>query len=225
MTFLLNPFIYGGGGGGGYTLAAGTGALALTGGGATLKRGLRMIAAPGALSLTGGAATLTYVSGYWMTAGTGALVLAGGAATLSYISPRRYWRINVTAFNGGTVLTIHEITMAESIGGSNVATGGTASASSTFGGAVASRAFDGNSSTEWSSSSSSMPQWIAYDLGAGVKKHVVSVSITCPGSGFTNRAPKDFDIQYSDDGSSWTTYWSVTNQTGWTASQTRTFNK
>lgn len=38
-----------------------------------------------------------------------------------------------------------------------------------------------------------------------------------------SRAPKDFSLQYSDNGSSWTTYASWTNQTGWGANEQRTF--
>lgn len=122
MTFLLNPFIYGGGGGGGYTLAAGTGALALTGGGATLKRGLRMIAAPGALSLTGGAATLTYVSGYSMTAGTGALVLTGGAAALKR-SLRMVAAPGALALTGGAATLTYNTGGIEFVGRASTATG------------------------------------------------------------------------------------------------------
>lgn len=59
MSFLLNPYSYGGVSAT-YTLAADPGALVLTGGAATLARSLRMVADPGALTLTGGAATLTY---------------------------------------------------------------------------------------------------------------------------------------------------------------------
>ena len=38
-----------------------------------------------------------------------------------------------------------------------------------------------------------------------------------------NRAPKDFTLQYSDNGTSWTTAITVTNQTTWTANESRTF--
>lgn len=39
----------------------------------------------------------------------------------------------------------------------------------------------------------------------------------------SNRAPKDFTLQYSDDGSAWTTYYTVTNATGWGANESRTY--
>ena len=84
MGFLLNPYAYGpGGGGSDYSLTAATGALALTGGAAALKRSLRMAAGTGALALSGGAATLTYIHGYSVSAATGALALTGGAAALT----------------------------------------------------------------------------------------------------------------------------------------------
>lgn len=38
-----------------------------------------------------------------------------------------------------------------------------------------------------------------------------------------NRAPMDFTLQYSDNGSTWTTAITVTGQTAWTANESRTF--
>lgn len=38
-----------------------------------------------------------------------------------------------------------------------------------------------------------------------------------------NRAPKDFTLQYSDDGSAWTTYYTVTGATAWGANESRTY--
>lgn len=59
MSFLLNPYSYGGAATT-YTLVADPGALVLTGGSANLARSLRMVADPGTLTITGGTATLTY---------------------------------------------------------------------------------------------------------------------------------------------------------------------
>ncbi|WP_290906555.1 discoidin domain-containing protein [Aquabacterium sp.] len=38
-----------------------------------------------------------------------------------------------------------------------------------------------------------------------------------------NRAPKDFTLQYSDDGLAWTTYYTVTGATAWGANESRTY--
>lgn len=38
-----------------------------------------------------------------------------------------------------------------------------------------------------------------------------------------SRAPRDFALQYSDDGLTWTTYFSVTGATGWGANEQRTY--
>lgn len=38
-----------------------------------------------------------------------------------------------------------------------------------------------------------------------------------------NRAPKDFTLDYSDNGSAWTTYHTVTGATGWGANESRTY--
>lgn len=229
MGFLLNPYVLGAGGA--YSLSAAPGALVLGGGAATLTPSQRVLAAaPGALVLGGGVATLTYSGNFSLSAAPGALVLGAGAATLTYSgasSPHRYWRIYVTDTDGGDGYTeIAEIEMAESTLGQNVCTGGTAIASSYFGGNTPDKAFDGSYSIDpgWIGSSASFPQWIGYDFGAGNDKDIQAVNITCPNSGYTGRSPKTFDVQWSDDGSSWTTAWSVSSSTGWSTNEFRRFN-
>lgn len=70
-----------GGSAGAYTLTAAAAAFTLSGGAATLKRGLRLSASPGAFTL--GAGVATFAKGYRLTAAAGAFALTGGAAALT----------------------------------------------------------------------------------------------------------------------------------------------
>jgi beta-glucanase (GH16 family) len=69
----------------------------------------------------------------------------------------------------------------------------------------ASNAFDGDSTTRWSSQFSD-PQWIYVDLGAGY--NITEVSLN-----WQHAAGRDYQIQVSDDAASWTTIQSVTGNT------------
>lgn len=136
-----------------------------------------------------------------------------------------YWRIYVTANNGNTSAQkcgIEEVEMRASIGGADQCTGGTPSASSQSAGFEASKAFDDSTATQWicNSSEASPPWWLRYQFASAVD--VAEVSIIPPTT--LTRAPKDFDIQYSDDGSSWTTWLAVTGITDWALHTAKTFS-
>lgn len=139
------------------------------------------------------------------------------------MAAHRYWRIKITADSGwgSGGCSLSEVEMAESQGGSNQCSGGTAIASGDSGASwVPSRAFDGSASTSWDHEPGSFTDlWIGYDFGSGVTKDIVEVrmrprAVQSGGKPFTLRAPGAFDVQYSDDGSSWTTYWSVAYPSG-----------
>lgn len=140
-------------------------------------------------------------------------------------SGHRYWRAYITAGNGATATSAAEFGLRDTVGGSSIATGGTPSASTEFNSSFdAAKAFDGNPSTLWSAASNSgFPAWLAYDFGTAVD--IVEVSYTCRNDAVANQAWRNFSIQYSDDNSTWTTSWSVTNQTGWSLGETRVFTK
>ena len=113
--------------------------------------------------------------------------------------------------------------MSTSVFGANIATGGTPIASSAFGASVAANAFDGSLTTAWTSATTSLPQWIGYDFGPGNVRTIRAIGIHGSNSGYTNRSPKNFDVQYSADGVNWTTAWSVTNSTAWGVNEYRFF--
>ena len=143
------------------------------------------------------------------------------------MAAHRYWRVYITAANGHAAVTCVEIELRTSFGGSNVATGGTASASTTSFGWVASNAFNGSySAPGWHSSAllDGTPQWIEYDFGAGNDKDIVEfkwfsrpddVNVAAA------QSPKDFKLQYSDDNSTWFDHVSITGSTNWMLGESR----
>ena len=126
-----------------------------------------------------------------------------------------YWRLNVAEANGGATLTIAEIELRTSVGGANVATGGTATAAS----GTAANAFDANNATNWALSSGTIG-WIQYQFGSA--QDIVEHAITAPSATMTN-APNRWTLQWSDDGSNWTSLAIVGGQTGWGSNEKRVF--
>lgn len=96
-------------------------------------------------------------------------------------------------------------------------TGGTASASSDYGGVFpATNGFDNNASSLWHSSVSAFPHWIKYDFGSGVSWAIVKLTLKCQNWG-DGATAKDFTLQGSSNDSTWTTVY-----TGQTANNTDT---
>lgn len=120
------------------------------------------------------------------------------------MSAHRYWRLYISASGGSSYIGFAEIELRESAGGSDATGSGTASASQAYGGYPASAAVDNNTATEWAAYPYGAPQWWAYDFGSGVTKDIKEIVIT-PRTTYYTEAPGTFDLQYSDDGSSWTT--------------------
>lgn len=126
----------------------------------------------------------------------------------------RYWRVYVTATvsDGAGYLSCLELELRSTYGGSQQASGGTAFASSTGFGWVAAGAFDGSTSEPngWHSGSPTVPQWIGYDFGASSANWKDIVQIWWMARFGQAQEPQDFELQYSDDNSTYTTVWSVT---------------
>lgn len=153
-------------------------------------------------------------------------LLATGAAAGGGGSTHRFWRIYVTATNGSAYVSISEVELRAAIGGADQTGGGTASESSYFFPEAGNRAFNNDGTfTQWSSGGGGMPEWVKYDFGAGQAKSIVEFTVRARGDGnAATMSPKDFKLQWSDDDSSYTDAIVVTNQTGWSAGETRTFS-
>ncbi len=137
---------------------------------------------------------------------------------MSFASPpsplleRRRRPILVTAVAAGAVVVLLALYAAVTTGQAHAAStllsqGRPATASSTENaGTPASAAVDGNTGTRWSSAFSD-PQWIQVDLGA-------TASITQVVLNWEAAYGKSFQIQTSDNASTWTTIFSTTTGTG-----------
>lgn len=138
------------------------------------------------------------------------------------MAAHRYWRIYITAnTSGGPHLDISEIQMRTAIGGADVTGSGTASASSELSPFFAANAFDNNTATTWYTPAVNIPAWVKYDFGAGNDKDIIQVALTCWAAG---EMARDFEVQYSDDNSTWTGAMFLSNEVGWSANETRLYS-
>jgi len=106
--------------------------------------------------------------------------------------------------------------------GSDMATGGTASASEEYPGQPANLAFDNTSTTYWSNNDN-LPAWIGYDLGSGNEKRVARYVVAYNSVVNYDNSPNDWTFEGSDDGVSWTVLDTQTGQ-GWTATGIKTYD-
>ena len=141
-----------------------------------------------------------------------------GASPLPEI--HEYWRVKgVTAgsFVGGALA---ELEFRATIGGADQATGGTSISGSEFNGSlVDGNAFDDDGSTAWAGTSLAL-SWVGYQFTSPVS--VEEISITSREASNGAQTWVDFDLEYSDDGSAWTTHWNILSST-WGNAETRTF--
>lgn len=138
-----------------------------------------------------------------------------------------YWRLYVSAVEGGTGVSIAELEFRETPGVAETATGGTPSASSQYNASTGpEKAFngaEGDYTNIWSSASTP-PQWIAYQYPAPHVCRQVAIRARMDGGTF-GQTPSAFNVEYSDDGVTWHTAWSVSGSTGWIGNEWRTFTQ
>ena len=118
------------------------------------------------------------------------------------MAAHRYWRIHVTrVIDNAVAVAFALIEMRSAIGGADIITGGTPTASNFQVGFPPENAIDGDSTTRWGSGSTSMPQWWKYTFPdpVSVIEYALGVAIV---NG--NRVPEDWTLQWSDDDSVWT---------------------
>lgn len=122
------------------------------------------------------------------------------------MAAHRYWALLVTARPGtGNGVAIAEAVMRSTIGGANIAIGGTAGGTNNVGHPPA-NAFDGNGATEWrDGATGGNPVRLSYDFGSPVD--VAEVVVTTPGAASAYNGatygPAACWIQWSDNGTAW----------------------
>jgi hypothetical protein len=154
---------------------------------------------------------------------------------LPYLAPtndpdgHRYWR--VYQYRNNTSQTgIAELEMAREPGGDNVCRtyqGGTASADGHYSGYDAFKAFDGvlnNGSNEWGvTGGANSEHWLQWDFGSGAAYKINEVRLAPMTDG--PATPRTFEVQSSDDGSTWTREWIVLFDGTYTYGSLTTFTR
>lgn len=132
-----------------------------------------------------------------------------------------YWRLYITANNGGGNTNAAEIELRGTVGGADQCTGGTVTQSSFFAAPyMGSAAFDNNNATMWVATS--LPAWVQYQFASAVD--VAEYTIRVRNDGFEVEAPQTWELQSSPDGSTWSTQDARSAQTGWSSSEQRTYS-
>ncbi len=99
--------------------------------------------------------------------------------------------------------------------GSDLCSGGMASASSYYQTYTPDRAFDDQTATEWLSDNS-LPGYLQYDFGEGNNKRIAKYRIYYEHPSSYDHSPSDWTFEASNDGSTWTTLDTQTGQ-GWSS--------
>lgn len=131
-----------------------------------------------------------------------------------------YWRLNIAANAGSTdFLAIAELELRGSVGGADQCTGGTAIASASDSTAPVANAFDNDPVTRWSTPHQTLTGWIGYQFASPVD--VAEYTIRAHPTN-ADRSPRDWALEWSDDGVTWTPVETREGQT-WTAGQIKAF--
>lgn len=198
------------------------------------------------LKLGAGAEQATYASGLllqgsdsgapWLgEASFGKLPYPGAWALSALAKPspnKRFWRVYITANNGDAYTSVQEIELRTTQGGVDVTTPASPAGQSSFsisgvpydGAAVFNNEFSSAAAVVWvTAGATNPPHWVSVDLA--IPMRVVEIAIWS--QNFTQgpaRAPKDFEVQGSDDGVVWQTVSTHTAQTGWVAGTPKVFS-
>ncbi|AXQ69750.1 tail protein [Caulobacter phage CcrSC] len=140
--------------------------------------------------------------------------------------PHQGWRMLVLESQTDTFATISELKFYDRSGVQIATTGGRLYDTNSHASYPVQNAFDGSTSTYWSSLQQTSTGQIAgpgYIFASAVD--VGSIKITSTGTDFNaTNSPKNFVVQYSDDrGATWTTFKTFTGQTSWGDKEERTF--
>jgi hypothetical protein len=138
-------------------------------------------------------------------------------------SGARYWRINFADSHYGLAsVIVSEIEMKSSIGGTDLTTGKTASASIAY--EPAANAIDNNNATFWQAFNALnvvLPAWLMVDFvdPVVIVEYTIRAEVTQ-----TSSAPKTWTLQYSTNNTDWLDMHTVNNAPGWSSSELRTYN-
>jgi len=140
----------------------------------------------------------------------------------------RYWRLKGTeagSYDGGGLA---EVEFKAEVGGTDVATGGTASAGSNRAGSLAEYAFNDQTELEdsnfWGGAAGSVAagtSWIAYDFGSPV--YIKEFSITARDGVESDHMWDRWSLEYSDDNVNWKARDFYVDEASWAANEKRSY--
>lgn len=137
--------------------------------------------------------------------------------------PYRYIKLNATAVqDAGTYVNLGAIRLVGLYDQNLCRTvGGSATQSSSFSAAYTSFEAFTETASFWHTASQSAPWWATWDFGSGNAQYVDRVILR--GFNVAGRQPKDFTIEGSNDGTTWTVLGTWTGEVGWDVSTEREF--
>lgn len=141
-------------------------------------------------------------------------LIAAMAGQASGAAAYRYWRIFMQTNNGGNSFQLWEIELRSAIGGADLTSPSTpVLASSTYGSYAPAYLIDNatSGSYSWASNFLTTDQWVRFDLGTAVPLQQVAILTYSSAV-----SPKDFIVQGSNDGTTFSDVKSFTGVTGWT---------
>jgi hypothetical protein len=119
-------------------------------------------------------------------------------------NPHKYWRIYITAdaYGPNAYPSLGEIQMCQRSDGTNQNGNATVTASAVYSTFSIADAMDGNASTYWTPGLSALPAWMQFSFATAVDigSVIIQAQLATP-----SETPSAFEIQCSDDGSTWTT--------------------
>jgi len=177
--------------------------------GGALPAGLSLDASSGLLS---GTTTASGAYSYTVTVTDARSQTSSRTVSGTAKVPHKYWRINITASNNHASVT--EIEMSADVGGPDLCVGGTIVSSGTYAASDCNMAyaFDGvTSEIDCWASNVSTAGWIGYAFASPVAISEVRIWARV----YYSQTPRDFSIEYSDDGVSYTAVKSYTGITSW----------
>ena len=131
-----------------------------------------------------------------------------------------YWRFAVVIANNSAAGNAANIEIRAASGGGDQVTGGTPFSSSEYSGSyLDDYAFNDNTSNYWHAGSGSAYAHIGYQFAEAVECGEVSWTVR---GDSTNAMPTQIMVQYSDDGTHYTTAWMISGLS-WTAGETKVF--
>jgi F5/8 type C domain-containing protein len=140
---------------------------------------------------------------------------SGPSGYLPSILPHKLWRLNITSNHGPSQVSVMlaEIQFRTNPGVYQLVGPGLAFANSTLDANVPARAFDNDPNSFWHTAGV-IPGIIGYNYTTPISVQEVTIRAR-NGNGLAG-SPKAFDVQWSEDGVTWTTEWSIADA-GFTA--------